>query len=328
MVLTTPNAGTPSAIVLTNATGLPESSIVGSTAATSITEGAAGDAITRVGVETTNVTSGFVVTNGNSTNNNTSTGLIVGATGTSTGGVGELVFDVSGTGDIFRLYHGGSVSSGTYTPGTLEAHVDNSGDATFAGTIAGGSSITLGANGGTGGSVVIEGSTSGSATINASSSGVLALPSGTTATNMALTTATLGSSTATTQSAGDNSTKVATTAYANTVYNLIQTSGSPYTLLGLTGTYWNNTSSGYTFQLDAPVAGKQYCFGNYQAKAQVITIKSTTSVTIYYKGVAGTTGTSGSLVSGGALGDFVCMEGTDTTTYMVTGAGFGTWTNN
>jgi hypothetical protein len=51
-----------------------------------------------------------------------------------------------------------------------------------------GTSVTLGTNGGTGGSVVLNGSSSGSATINTSSSGVLALPSGTTATNMALTT--------------------------------------------------------------------------------------------------------------------------------------------
>lgn len=114
----------------------------------------------------------------------------------------------------------------------------------------------------------------------------------------------------------------------NAIYNLVQTSGSPYTLLGLTGTYWNNTASAYTFQLDAPVSGKQYCFGNYQARSGVITIKSTTSVTIYFKGVAGTTGTGGSLVSGGAAGDFICLEGTDSTTYIAVGSGVGTWTNN
>ena len=132
-----------------------------------------------------------------------------------------------------------------------------------------------------------------------------------------------------TQSSGDNSNNnVATTAYANTVYNLIETSGSPFTLLGITGYYWNNSGAAYTFQLDVPVAGKQYCFGNYTGETHAITVKSTGSVYIVYKGANGGSGTSGTLVSGGAAGDFVCMEGVDSTHYMVTGAGYGTWTNN
>jgi len=138
----------------------------------------------------------------------------------------------------------------------------------------------------------------------------------------------LGSSTATTQGNCDNSTKLATTAYTNTECTNIESSGSPLTLTGLTGYYYNDTAAAYTFQLDAPVAGKQYCFGNRKARTSAVTIKSLASVTIYYKGVAGTTGTGGSLVSGGAAGDFICMVGTDTTTYEVTGAGFGTWVNN
>jgi len=133
--------------------------------------------------------------------------------------------------------------------------------------------------------------------------------------------------TATTQSAGDNSTKVATTAFSNTEYNLVQASGSPYTMLGLSGYYWNNTASTYNFVLDAPVAGKQYCFGNAPTRTGAITITSTTSVYITYKGTNGTV-TTGTLVSGGAAGDFVCMVGYDTTHYVVTGAGYGTWTNN
>jgi hypothetical protein len=60
------------------------------------------------------------------------------------------------------------------------------------GSIAGNNSITLGVNGGTGGSVVLNGGTSGSATLNTSATGVLALPSGTTATSMVLTTPALG----------------------------------------------------------------------------------------------------------------------------------------
>jgi len=49
-------------------------------------------------------------------------------------------------------------------------------------TITGTSSVTLGANGGTGGSVVLNGSTSGNSTLSVSATGVLALPSGTTMT--------------------------------------------------------------------------------------------------------------------------------------------------
>lgn len=83
---------------------------------------------------------------------------------------------------------GGSTSSFP-SPGAIGGTTP--GSAAFT-TITGTSSITLGANGGTGGSVVIEGSTSGSATISASATGVLALPSGTTATSMTLTTPALG----------------------------------------------------------------------------------------------------------------------------------------
>jgi hypothetical protein len=68
-------------------------------------------------------------------------------------------------------------------------------DATFG--IALQNPLTLGLNAGTGGSLVLSGSTSGTATINTSPTGVLALPSGTTATSMALTTPVLGAATAT-----------------------------------------------------------------------------------------------------------------------------------
>ena len=110
-------------------------------------------------------------------------------------------------------------------------------------------------------------------------------------------------------------------------YNLESTSGSPYTLLGISGYYWNNSGGAFGWHLDAPVVGKQYCFGNASGQTGVLTITSTTSVYIVYKGINGTV-TSGTLVSGGAAGDFICMEAPDTTHYNVTGAGYGTWTNN
>ena len=198
---------------------------------------------------------------------------------------------------------------------------------------------TLGASG-TLGSMTFGNATSGTLTLEPAAgaiTGTVLIPSGSdtlvsltgtqTLTNKTLTTAALGSSTASTQTAGDNSTKVATTAYTNIAYNLVHTSGSPYSMAGLSGFYWNNTASTYSWTLDAPVAGKQYCFGNYSGRSGVLTITSTTSVYIVYEGTNGTV-TTGTLVSGGAKGDFVCMEGVDTTHYMVTGAGFGTWTNN
>ena len=79
-------------------------------------------------------------------------------------------------------------------PGAIGGTTPGSGAFT---TLTGTSSLTLGVNGGTGGSVILEGSTSGSATISVSATGTLALPSGTTATSMSLTTPTLGVATAT-----------------------------------------------------------------------------------------------------------------------------------
>ena len=63
------------------------------------------------------------------------------------------------------------------------------------GTLEVNGSATLGLTGTAGGSLVLRGSTSGTATINTSATGVLALPSGTTATSMALTTPVLGTPT-------------------------------------------------------------------------------------------------------------------------------------
>ena len=107
----------------------------------------------------------------------------------------------------------------------------------------------------------------------------------------------------------------------------VHSSGSPYSLAGVTGFYYNNTASTYSWTLDAPTAGKQYCFGNYSARTGALTITSTTSVYIVYKGANGTV-TTGTLVSGGAAGDFICLVGVDSTHYMAAGAGYGTWVNN
>ena len=107
-----------------------------------------------------------------------------------------------------------------------------------------------------------------------------------------------------------------------------QTSGSPFAVPGVSGIYWNNTASTYSFNLPVPVAGLQLCFGNYQARSGAVSIIPTTGVTIYFKGVGGTAGSATGLVSSGAAGDFICVVGGDATTYMAIGGGFGTWTNN
>ena len=110
--------------------------------------------------------------------------------------------------------------------------------------------------------------------------------------------------------------------------NAIQISGSPFTMLAISGFYWNNTSGAYVFDLATPVAGLQQCFGNYKAQTHAVSMVPGSGVTIYYKGVAGTTSSSTGLVSGGAAGDFICLIGTDSTTYIAIGAGVGTWINN
>ena len=110
--------------------------------------------------------------------------------------------------------------------------------------------------------------------------------------------------------------------------NLIQASGSPYTMPAITGTFWNNTASAYSWDLPTPYSGLQICVGNYQARATAQSLIPGTGVTIYFKGVGGTAGSGTGLVSGGAAGDFICLEGTSATTYMAIGAGYGTWTNH
>jgi hypothetical protein len=71
-----------------------------------------------------------------------------------------------------------TVTGGTFTGGAFNGTLGATTPSAVAGTtITGTSSLTLGTNGGTGGSVVLNGATSGSATLYVSATGVLALPS-------------------------------------------------------------------------------------------------------------------------------------------------------
>jgi len=119
--------------------------VTGSAAQTTGTESAAGDNYTFAGVETGNFTAYLSFTDANSTNNHTNLGLLAGVTGSSTGGIGALIYDVSGTGDILQIYSGGSISNGVYTPGTLESHVGANGEGYFG---AGAPNPTVGTAGG------------------------------------------------------------------------------------------------------------------------------------------------------------------------------------
>jgi hypothetical protein len=137
-----------------------------------------------------------------------------------------------------------------------------------------------------------------------------------------------GSPAAPTQSICDNSTNIATTAYVGIQCNVVKVSGSPYTAPSQSATFWNATASAYVVDLPAPTAGVQICLGNYHAIAHAISFVPTSGVTLYYKGVAGTTGSTTGIVSGGAVGDYLCLLAVDTLTWEALGPGYGTWVNN
>jgi hypothetical protein len=213
-------------------------------------------------------------------------------------------------------------------PGAIGGTTPGSGAFT---TITGTSSATLGANGGTGGSLVINGSTSGSATINASATGVLALPSGTTATSMALTTPNIGAATGTSL--------LATGIVDGSAPVTITTSGCVTgTHCGLGATYhsgytWNNYGTAATTSFyDLPavastVAGMQYCVTNGYGAAGAVTgaisVTPLTTAAIVIKGVVGTA--NHAAVSGGAAGDSACFVAVDTT-HWIAYVQSGTWT--
>lgn len=153
---------------------------------------------------------------------------------TSTISTGTAPFTVSSTTNVANL-NASSLNGATFAaPGAIGGGTPGSGAFT---TITGTSSATLGTNGGTGGSVVLNGSTSGSATISASATGVLALPSGTTATSMVLTTPNIGAATGTTLSLGTDNSVAGTLTLANG-------SANAHTIWG-SGATTTNTINGF-----------------------------------------------------------------------------------
>ena len=104
------------------------------------------------------------------------------------------------------------------------------------------------------------------------------------------------------------------------------TVGTGGTISTADGYYICTTTCAIT--LPTPAAGFQFCIRNDSAVTTVITISAITSVQFEkttYNGYG--TVTTGTMVSGGALGDKICLIGRDSTHYLV-GSYVGTWTNS
>jgi hypothetical protein len=84
-----------------------------------------------------------------------------------------------------------------------------------------------------------------------------------------------------------------------------------------------------TITLPVPAAGDEFCVRNDNNVATVITFAALGSSAMYEKTTFLTYGTAGTgtAVSGGAVGDKLCLVGLDATHYLV-GSYLGTWTMN
>ena len=107
---------------------------------------------------------------------------------------------------------------------------------------------------------------------------------------------------------------------------LTSTSGPVADPGGPSAYLYNNASGAITYNLPAGVAGYQRCYRNATGKSGSITVAVATSNSIDLNGLNGTTST-GTLVSGGALGDAVCLV-SDTTNHWYAYVQKGSWTNN
>jgi hypothetical protein len=138
--------------------------------------------------------------------------------------------------------------------------------------------------------------------------------------------------TATTQAAGDNSTKLQTTAGSNVVYGYKATSGSSYSMSAITGMYWEASTGAFAWDLPTPPAlpsTVQFCFGKSGTDEYVISIIPPSGVTIYFGGAAGTAGSSTGLVSPGTQADYICLVSVGAAEYQAIGPGVGgTWVNH
>lgn len=146
-----------------------------------------------------------------------------------------------------------------------------------------------------------------------------------TAGTWAVSTALPSTTTAANQTAKDNSTKVANTAYVDAPTPL--TTGSSVTLTAPRQYFVCTTTC--TITVPVPAAGYEFCVMNDDNVATVITLSAIGSSARYEntaRTAYGTAGT-GTFVSGGAVGDKVCLLGRDSTHYL-TASFTGTWVAN
>jgi hypothetical protein len=107
-------------------------------------------------------------------------------------------------------------------------------------------------------------------------------------------------------------------------------SGTTHTMGGANGPreYWYCTGT-CSVTMPVPAAGQEYCIANNIAVTSVITMLGIGSSARYPKtdsSAYGTAGT-GTMVSGGAAGDKICLVGLDSTHFNL-GSYAGTWTVN
>lgn len=112
---------------------------------------------------------------------------------------------------------------------------------------------------------------------------------------------------------------------AQVVRSLISTTGAVTDPGGAAAVQFNNAAGALTFNAPAGVAGVQRCYRNAATRTGVITIQMATSNTVDVDGANGTS--AGTLVSGGALGDAVCIV-SDAVNHWYGYVQKGTWTNN
>lgn len=146
-----------------------------------------------------------------------------------------------------------------------------------------------------------------------------------TAANLSGTPALPNGTTATTQAAKSNDTKLATDAYVDAPTPL--TAGASVSLSAPRQYFVCTTTC--TITVPVPAAGYEFCVMNDDNVATVITLSAIGSSARYEntaRTAYGTAGT-GTFISGGAVGDKVCILGRDATHYL-TASFNGTWTAN